>query len=453
MGRSRRNKLKEGIFEAQIISLSHDGRGIAKVDGKTTFIPFTLPNEVVKFEYTFSKAKFDEGKVVEYISKSPNRVTPVCKHLEICGGCSLQHMSPTAQITHKQETLLNQLKYIGEGVEPETVLEPLLSANTEGYRNKARLGVRYVTKKEKVLVGFRERNGRFLAEIEKCIILNPLIGEKLPEISKFIEGLSIYNQIAQLEVAIDDHRPAIIIRHLEPFTNEDLESIKAFASEHDYWIYLQSKGPDTVFRLYPEQSVEPIKLDYSPVDGINIGFEPGDFTQVNKDINKNMIQKAIELLEIKKDDSIIDLFCGLGNFTLPLSQLAKTVIGVEGEQTMVNRAIETAENNNIKNVKFYAANLFESFEDKEWFSDFEYNKMLLDPPRAGALEVCESIEKFDVERIVYISCSTATLARDAGVLVNQKGYKLVSAGVMDMFPHTMHVESIAVFVKDKKGKK
>jgi len=453
MGRSRRNKLKEGIFEAQIISLSHDGRGIAKVDGKTTFIPFTLPNEVVMFEYTFSKAKFDEGKVVEYISKSPNRVDPVCKHFEICGGCSLQHMSPTAQITHKQETLLNQLKYIGEGVEPETVLEPLLSANTEGYRNKARLGVRYVTKKEKVLVGFRERNGRFLAEIEKCIILNPLVGEKLPEISKFIEGLSIYNQIAQLEVAIDDNRPAIIIRHLEPFTNEDLESIKAFAGEHDYWIYLQSKGPDTVFRLYPEQSIEPVKLNYSPVDGINIGFEPGDFTQVNNDINKQMIQKAIKLLEINKDDSIIDLFCGLGNFTLPLSQFAKTVIGVEGEQTMVNRAIETAENNDIKNVKFYAANLFESFEDKEWFSDFEYNKMLLDPPRAGALEVCESIEKFDVERIVYISCSTATLARDAGILVNQKGYKLISAGVMDMFPHTMHVESIAVFVKDKKGKK
>lgn len=453
MGRSRRNKLKEGIFEATIISLSHDGRGIAKVDGKTTFIPFTLPDEQVKFEYTFSKAKFDEGKVIEYITKSAERVEPVCEHFEICGGCSLQHMSPEAQIKLKQETLLNQLKYIGEGVEPEQVLEPLLSDNTEGYRNKARLGVRFVTKKDRVLVGFRERNGRFLADIEKCVILNPLIGQKLPEISKFIESLSNYKQIAQLEVAIDDHRPAIIMRHLEPFTDTDLEQIKSFAQEQEYWIYLQSKGPDTVFRLYPEQTAEPVKLSYNPIEQIEIGFEPGDFTQVNNDINKKMIKKAIELLDIQKEDSIIDLFCGLGNFTLPLSQHAKMVIGVEGEQTMVNRAKETAINNNISNTKFYAANLFESFEDKEWFNDFEYNKMLLDPPRAGAQEVCANIEKFDVERIVYVSCSTATLARDAGILVNQKGYKLVSAGVMDMFPHTMHVESIAVFIKDKKQKK
>ncbi|AXA34018.1 23S rRNA (uracil(1939)-C(5))-methyltransferase RlmD [Francisella adeliensis] len=450
MGRSRRNKLKEGIFEAQIISLSHDGRGIAKVDGKTTFIPFTLPGEEVKFEYTFSKAKFDEGKVVEYISKSAERVEPICEHFEICGGCSLQHMSSQAQIKLKQETLLNQLKYIGEGVEPQSILEPLLSQNTEGYRNKARLGVRFVTKKGRILVGFRERNGRFLADIEKCVILNPLIGQKLPEISAFIENLSNYKQIAQLEVAIDDYRPAIIIRHLEPFTDSDIELIKQFSQEHNYWIYLQSKGPDTVFRLYPEQNVEPVKLSYNPVKDIKIGFEPGDFTQVNNDINKKMIQKAIELLDIQKDDSIIDLFCGLGNFTLPLSQFAKTVIGVEGEQTMVNRAIETAKNNNVKNAKFYMANLFESFEDKEWFNDFEYNKMLLDPPRAGAQEVCQNIEKFGVERIVYVSCSTATLARDAGILVNQKGYTLVSTGVMDMFPHTMHVESIAVFVKNKK---
>lgn len=453
MGRSRRNKLKAGIFEAQIISLSHDGRGIAKVDGKTTFIPFTLPDETVKFEYTFSKANFDEGRVIEYITTSPDRVTPVCKHFEICGGCSLQHMSSTAQITHKQATLLNQLQHIGEGVEPETILDPLLSANTEGYRNKARLGVRFVTKKDKILVGFRERNGRFLAEIDKCIILNPTVGEKLPAISKFIESLSIYNKIAQLEIAIDDSRPAIIIRHLEPFTNEDLELIKTFAQEHDYWIYLQSKGPDTIFRLYPEQHIQPTKLSYSPVNNINIGFEPSDFTQVNNDINKKMIQKAIELLAIKKDDSIIDLFCGLGNFTLALSQFAKTVIGVEGEQTMVDRAIETAANNKISNAKFYTANLFESFKDKEWFNNFEYNKMLLDPPRAGALEICENIEKFAVERIIYVSCNTATLARDAGVLINQKNYKLLSVGVMDMFPHTMHVESIAVFIKDKKSSK
>ncbi|APC96567.1 23S rRNA (uracil(1939)-C(5))-methyltransferase RlmD [Francisella frigiditurris] len=447
MRRSRRNKLKEGMFEANIVSLSHDGRGIAKIDGKTTFIPFTLPGETVKFEYTFSKAKFDEGKALEIIKESESRISPKCDFFELCGGCSLQHMSSEAQITHKQETLLNQLKYLGNNVTPLNILEPLKTSQTEGYRGKARLGVRYVNKKEKVLVGFRERNGKYLADIDKCIILDKSIGENIGSITNFISSLSIYNQIAQLEVAKDDFRTALIIRHLESFTNEDIRKIKIFAQEQGYWIYLQSKGPDTIFRLYPEENVAPIKLEYSPIEGINISFEPNDFTQVNTDINQKMIKKAIELLGINKNDSIIDLFCGLGNFTLPISKYAKSVIGVEGEQTMVNRAIETAQNNNIKNVKFYAANLFERFEDKEWFNNFEYNKMLLDPPRAGAEEVCRNIEKFNVNKIVYVSCSTATLARDAGILVNEKGYKLISAGVMDMFPHTMHVESIAVFEK------
>ena len=448
MKRSRRhNKLKGGIFEAEITALSHDGRGITKVDGKTTFIPFTLPGEIVKFEYTFTKAKSDEAKVVEYIKKSPSRVTPSCDYFEICGGCSLQHMSTASQIEHKQQTLLNQLKYIGNDVEPENILPPLRTNNTEGYRSKVRLGVRYVTKKSKVLVGFRERNGRFLADIGKCMVLNPLVGEKLTEIASFIETLSIYQHIAQLEIAIDDTRPALIVRHLEPFANEDLEKLKTFGSQNNYWIYLQSKGPDTIFRLYPEKDIAPVKLSYQPVDGISIGFQPNDFTQVNNDINRKMIKRAIQLLDISKQDSIIDLFCGLGNFTLPISKYAKAVIGVDGDAMMVQRAKKTAANNNITNVNFYAANLFESFENKEWFNNFEYNKMLLDPPRAGAQEVCSNIEKFDVEHIVYVSCDSATLARDAGILVNSKGYKLISAGVMDMFPHTMHVESIAVFEK------
>ncbi|AJC48766.1 23S rRNA (uracil(1939)-C(5))-methyltransferase RlmD [Allofrancisella guangzhouensis] len=447
MGRSRKNNLKDGIFEAEIIALSHDGRGIAKVDGKTTFIPFTLPTEIVKFEYTFSKAKFDEARVIEFVKRSPDRIAPKCEYFENCGGCNLQHMSSLAQIEHKQNTLLNQLKYIGQGVIPENILPPLQTDNTEGYRNKARLGVRYVNKKNKVLVGFRERNGKFLAEIDKCIVLNPVIGEKIAYIASFIESLSIYQQIAQLEVAIDDYRTAIIFRHLEPFTPEDVEKLKEFGGENNYWVYLQSKGPDTIFRLYPEKSQTPTQLCYQPADDVKINFEPNDFTQVNSDINRKMIKRVITLLDISKDDSIIDLFCGLGNFTLPLSQYAKAVIGVEGEHAMVQRATHTANNNNISNVKFYVANLFESFEDKEWFNSFEYNKMLLDPPRAGALEVCQNIEKFGVQKIVYVSCDTATLARDAGILVNQKGYKLVHAGVMDMFPHTMHVESIAVFEK------
>ena len=449
MGRSRRNKLKEGIFEAYIVALSHDGRGIAKVDGKTTFIPFALPGETVKFEYTFSKAKFDEAKVVEIVTRSEDRVEPVCEYFSVCGGCSLQHMSTEAQVEHKQETLINQLKYIGEGVVADSILPILTTENTEHYRNKARLGVRYVNKKEKVLVGFRERYGRFLADIDSCAVLNKEIGSKLLIIAQFIESLSIPTKIAQLEVAVDDTRPAFIVRNLEPFTNDDFNKLSEFGKEHNYWIYLQSKGPDTIYRHYPEKSVEPVKLSYQPVEGITIDFDPNDFTQVNSDMNRKMISRAIDLLDIKPDDSIIDLFCGLGNFTLPISQHAKSVIGVEGEQRMVQRALETSVRNNITNTKFYCANLFDSFEDKEWFNDFDYNKMLLDPPRAGALEICQNIEKFDVERIVYISCNTATLARDSGVLVNEKGYRLVSAGIMDMFPHTMHAESIAVFEKNK----
>ena len=450
MGRSRRrNKLKEGIFQADIIALSHDGRGIAKVDGKTTFIPFALPGETVEFEYTFSKAKFDEGKIVNIIKESADRVKPICDFFEACGGCSLQHISPEAQIKHKEETLINHLQHLGNGVVADEILEPLKSENTEYYRGKARLGVRYVRKKEKVLVGFRERNGRFLADIDKCIVLDKSVGLNLDNISKMIESLEIYNQIAQIEVAIDDYRTALIIRHLEAFNEDDLNKLVNFGKENNYWIYLQSKGPNTIFRLYPEKNEQPLKLKYSPIEDININFEPNDFTQVNKDINRKMIKKAISLLDISENDSIIDLFCGLGNFTFPIAKYAKSVIGVEGEQTMVKRALETAEINNVKNIDFYATNLFENFEKQEWFSNFTYNKMLLDPPRAGAEEVCKNIEKFDVERIVYVSCSTATLARDSGILVNEKGYKLVSSGIMDMFPHTMHVESIAVFEKKK----
>ena len=260
------------------------------------------------------------------------------------------------------------------------------------------------------------------------MVLNPLVGEKLTEIASFIETLSVYQHIVQLEIAIDDTRPAFIVRHLEPFANEDLEKLKTFGSQNNYWIYLQSKGPDTVFRLYPEKDIALVKLSYQPIDGISIGFEPNDFTQVNNDINRKMIKRAIQLLDISKQDSIIDLFCGLGNFTLPISKYAKAVIGVDGDAMMVQRAKETAANNNITNVNFYVVNLFENFENKEWFNNFEYNKMLLDPPRAGAQEVCSNIEKFNVERIVYVSCDTATLARDAGILVNSKGYKLISAG-------------------------
>lgn len=443
----RRKKLPEGEFEAEILSLSHEGRGVAKIDGKTIFIQFGLPGEKVKFKYTYTRSKFDEGIVTEVISESPKRVKPVCDAYNHCGGCSLQHLSAQGQIAHKLDTLKDHFAHFGN-VSPDTWLEPLLSENTEGYRTKARLGVRYVPKKDdRVLVGFRERNGRYLADINACPVLFPSVGNNIESLQVLIRSLESYTTIPQIEVAIDEHKTALIIRHLEPLSEQDLEKIKVYAAEKGFWIYLQSKGPNTVKLFYPQVAKEERYLSYVlPEFDITIRFHPNDFTQVNTDINYKMIHQAVKLLELSKEDKVLDLFCGLGNFTLPLAKSAGHVTGVEGEETMVKRAYESAAFNSISNVDFHAANLFEDINQFDWSLN-SYNKMLLDPPRAGAEAICQQIEAFNPETIVYVSCNPATLARDAGILVNEKGYTMTHAGIMDMFPHTTHVESMAVFVK------
>ncbi|MBK2125592.1 23S rRNA (uracil(1939)-C(5))-methyltransferase RlmD [Fangia hongkongensis] len=444
----RRKKLPEGAFKAEVTGLSHEGRGIAKVEGKTTFISFALPGETVQFEYSNRKSNYDEGMAVEVLEASNLRANPPCEYFKLCGGCSFQHVSPNEQIKLKEETLLNHYQHFGQGIQPEKVLKPLVSDNTEHYRTKARLGVRYVHKKGKVLVGFRERNGRFLAEIDHCKVLDKSVGTDLRILQELIISLESYKEIPQIEVAVDDQRTALIIRHLVDLSPSDLEKISCFAKAHGFWIYLQSKGPDTIKRLYPDANETPKQLSYRLDEfDVQINFEPNDFTQVNREINHKMINQALNLLEVSPSDTVLDLFCGLGNFSLPLARKAKYVVGVEGDEAMTKRAGENAQQNSIDNVAFHAANLFEDISKHSWIHEMRFDKLLLDPPRAGAEKLCSQMDLIQPKRIVYVSCDPSTLARDAGILVKEKGYKLVSSGVMDMFPHTTHVESIAVFEK------
>lgn len=437
----RRKRLPQEPVEASIESLSHDGRGVTHIDGKAIFIDGALPGERVMFQYTSKRRKHDEGVTLEVLSASEDRVEPKCKHFGLCGGCSLQHMSAPAQIKYKQQAMLDNLKHIGK-VEPTEVFEPITS-EPWGYRKKARLGAKFVFKKDKVLVGFREKRNSFLADLEQCEVLHESVGHHLTDLQALITDLDAKQTIPQIEVSIGDEQVALIFRHLEDLSDEDSDKLAAFAKDSGFQIYLQSGGPDTVKLLYPEQA----ELFYQhPEFGTRVDFGPLDFIQVNTDINRQMVSRAVELLELTAEDTVLDLFCGLGNFTLPIAKTAKHVTGVEGDFVMVERAKQIARNNGIENTSYHFCNLMEEMQHEKWLKQ-SYDKVLLDPPRLGAKEVIAHFGKLAPKRIVYVSCHPGTLARDAGELVNTHGYKLLGVGVMDMFPHTAHVESIAVFEK------
>jgi 23S rRNA (uracil1939-C5)-methyltransferase len=439
--RNRRRKLPQDPVEATIESLSHDGRGIARIDGKTIFIDGALAGETVQFLYTKKHSKFDEGRAVEIANPSTDRVEAKCQHFGICGGCSLMHMSPQAQLALKQNTLMEQMSHFGQ-LEPEQWLEPL-TGPLWGYRRKARLGVKHVPKKERVLVGFREKGSPYLALLEQCEVLDKRVGHRLADLGKMIAGLAAYNRIAQIEVAMDEEHVALVFRNLDELSDSDQQTLIEFGQQNNFWVYLQSGGPDTVTPIWP---LTP-QLNYAPEPGLTLNFEPNDFTQVNAGINEKMIQKAINLLELSEQDRILDLFCGLGNFSLPMAKRAREVVGVEGDAVLVEHAEKNATLNNLDNAIFEQADLTKTtLKEYDW-AQAGFNKILLDPPRSGAFEVLPQLTELGAELIVYVSCNPATLARDAGELVNQLGYKLLSAGIMDMFPHTKHVESIAVFEK------
>ncbi len=425
---------------ARIESLASDGRGVARIDGLAVFVVGALPGELVTLRYSANKKNFGEGDVCEIIEPSPDRVVPRCEHFGLCGGCSLQHLRADAQIFEKQRGLTDALQHIGK-VEPEIVLAPLVNDHW-GYRYKARLGVKYVRKKERLMIGFREKESALLADLSRCEVLHPAVGERFEALRALILGLSIYQQLPQIEVAIGDDVVALIFRNLAAFSDTDLDALRQFGAQHTMQIFIQPKGPDTVTRIYPDEGKP---LSYALPDfEVNLEFLPSDFTQVNPGLNRRLVKQAIELLAPQPDERVLDLFCGIGNFTLALSRRAGHVVGVEGEKGLVERARANAERNGVKNAEFYVANLAEEFEGAAWARQ-QYDKLLIDPPRSGAFEIVQKMKHFKPKRIVYVSCNPATLARDAGELVHNQGYRLRSAGVMDMFPHTTHVESIAVF--------
>ena len=442
MGRRRRQKRVSEQVELEITRLSHDGRGIAERDGKTVFVQGGLPGETAEVEIQLKKSRFEEGKVINVLTASPERVEPICAHTERCGGCSLQHLAGDAQIALKQQTLLDQFEHFGS-VAPEQILEPVTGSD-RAYRRKARLGVRYVTKRDEILVGFREKGNSFIADIESCPMLEPQIGEQLMAFRALIAQLSIYKNVPQIEVAIGDDASAIIVRHLEPFSDADLTLLVEFVQQQGLQLYLQPGGPDSLQKIWPDDQRQ--RLSYRLPDfDLEMLFHPLDFTQVNPLINRKMVSKALAMLDPQPGEKILDLFCGLGNFTLPLATSGAEVIGVEGSAAMVDRGYENASHNQLGNVQFYAADLTADFTQEAWAQQ-RFDKILIDPPRSGALDIIRHLPVFDAQRVVYVSCNPATLARDAGELQKQ-GFVMKSAGVLDMFPHTNHVESIAWFEK------
>lgn len=439
----KRRKVPAGPVELTIESLSHDGRGVARIEGKTGFVDNALPGERVQAHYAYSKRQYDELVTDELLGEPhPDRVEPPCPHAQICGGCSLQHLDPDAQIRHKQSVLAEQLKHFGD-LEPEQWVEPLI-ADRRGYRTKARLGVRYVHKRGEVLIGFRERHSNFLTAMTECTILVDEFTDHLETLRDVLSATSIRDQIPQLELACGEEGKALIVRHMAPFTDTDLDSLRGWSQGSGFALYLQSKGPDTVTLLCAPDEYD--GLYFGLDDGSRLRFEPTDFTQVNLPMNRKMVQRAIDWLSPHADETVLDLFCGLGNFSVALARRAGRVIGVEGSVAMTERAAENARRNQLENVRFEAADLHREDllqnETPTWVASVD--ALLLDPPRTGAEAICRDIGVLNPRRIVYVSCNPATLARDAGLLA-QNGYRLLQAGVMDMFPHTTHVESIALF--------
>jgi 23S rRNA (uracil1939-C5)-methyltransferase len=427
------------IQEADVVDLSHDGRGVARVNGKAVFIEGALPGERVRFRVLKRRRSMDEAGLVDVLVASPDRVVPRCAHFGVCGGCSLQHLSGEAQLAAKQRQLLEDLERIGK-VQPQQVLPPLRGPQW-GYRRRARLGVKFVHKKGRVLAGFREREKPYVADIQHCDVLLDALANLPQELAALTETLSIREQLPQVEVAAGDTAIALVFRVMQAPSAEDLQKLAEFGARRELQIFLQPGGLE---------SVRPLRDGYPPlayaVDGgaVTLEFGAVDFIQVNRTINASMVDAALAMLQPRETDRVLDLFCGLGNFTLPLARRTHRAMGVEGDALLVGKARGNAQRNGIGNAGFAVENLFEPAKFGPWAEE-RYDLVLLDPPRAGAAELMTCMPKWQPRKVVYISCHPGSLARDAGILVNELGFTLHAAGVMDMFPHTTHVESIAVF--------
>ncbi|TWG94550.1 23S rRNA (uracil1939-C5)-methyltransferase [Luteimonas sp. J16] len=438
-------RIDQTPFELEIIDLSHDGRGVARREGgKTVFVADALPGERVLVRQTARSRNFDEAATLEVLQASPDRVVPRCAHFGVCSGCVLQHLEDSKQILAKQRVLLENLERIGH-VSAGSVLPPL-TGGAWHYRRKGRFSVRRVEKKDKTLVGFRERDPRFVADLHECHTVVPGVAELVVPLSRLVDGLQARREVPQVEFIVGDPEPefdgvALVFRHLQPLCEADLAALRQFGQRHRVAIHLQPRGVDSVHPLWPHRPRHAFRL--APWD-ITLSFRPLDFIQVNARLNEAMIARALELLDLRPGERVLDLFCGLGNFTLPIARSAAEVVGVEGEAGLVARARDNAALNGLGNAAFHAADLTRDQRGTPWMRQ-GFDKLLLDPPRSGAIEVLKQLPLERFGRIVYVSCHPGSLARDAGYLVNERGWRLVSAGVMDMFPHTAHVESIALF--------
>ena len=436
----------------KVESLDLDAQGVAhNSEGKVVFIEGALPGEEVQVSVQRRKNNWEQASMTALRSESSQRVVPQCPHFGTCGGCKMQHFHVGAQVATKQRALEDALWHLGK-VKPEMLLRPI-QGPAWGYRFRARLSVRFVVKKGQVLVGFHERKSSYVADMDSCEVLPRHLSDLLLPLRGLIGAMEQRDRLPQIEVAVGDSVTALVLRHLEPLSDADLNRLRAFAAAHAVQWWLQAKGPDTV-RLLDKAGPS---LSYTlPEFGITMPFKPTDFTQVNHQINRVLVARALRWLDAQADERVIDWFCGLGNFTLPIATCAREVLGVEGSPALVERARENAAFNGLAHrVRFAAVNLFE-LTPVELAVHGHADKWLIDPPREGAFALVKALAEVHADpsiaagyeppkRIVYVSCNPATLARDAGLLVHQAGYRCIAAGAINMFPHTAHVESMAVF--------
>ncbi|MYN04791.1 23S rRNA (uracil(1939)-C(5))-methyltransferase RlmD [Pseudoduganella sp. DS3] len=437
----------------EIKSLDMDARGVGHIEnedgspGKVVFIEGALPGEKVSFELLRKKKNWEQGRMTALHKESAMRVKPKCEHFEICGGCSMQHLEASAQVAIKQRVLEDNLWHLSK-VKSDTMMRPMYGP-TWGYRYRARLSARYVAKKGTVLVGFHEKKSVFVADIQSCQILPKHVSDMMMPLRALIHSLTIFDKVPQIELAVGEDNTVLVMRNMVALGEGDEDKLKAFADQYKIQWWLQPKGPDTAYPFYPADK----ELYYTlPEFGIKMPFKPTDFTQVNHHINRVLVHKALRLLEVQQEDRVADLFCGLGNFTLPLATQAREVVGIEGSTALTERALANAKVNGVDgHTTFQCRNLFEITKD-DLIALGKFDRMLIDPPRDGAMalslalaELKETHPDLLPKRLVYVSCSPSTLARDAGVLVHRAGYRMSQAGVMNMFPHTSHVESMAVF--------
>ena len=424
-----------------IESLDQDGRGVAHYDGKVVFVEGGLPGEEVVASVYRKKPSFELATLDEVVRESAGRRMPLCPHFGRCGGCSLQHADLRVQVAGKQRVLEDNLRHIGKVV-PE-VIYPAIHGPAWGYRRRARLTARYVAKKGGMLVGFHEKRSSYVADMTSCEVLPPALSALLPPLRRLLGSLSICRRVPQVEVSLGDVATVLVFRLLDPLSADDEARLRAFADEHGIHAYVQRGGPETAVPFHPPI---PADLYYAlPAFGVEIGFEPTDFTQVNHAVNRVLVRRAVRLLDPQPGERIADMFSGLGNFSLPLARTGAEVVGLEGSPALVARAEANAVRNGLASrARFKTANLFETTPEALTALG-RFDRMLIDPPRDGAVELVKAIGETGPRRIVYVSCNPATLARDAAVLVHASGYTLSGAGIVNMFPHTAHVESVAVF--------